>query len=129
MAAKTEVSDIPGVRVEVRPAPGSPHESDPVRSATTEEDGTFELEGLPSGPVLVRAEIELEPARARIPGEDDTTISQIAREVTYVPLRSREWGSPEFLTPAADAPPDLPGRFGQQQSSGSLGTPNLGKQE
>ncbi len=62
-------------------------------------------------------------------GDVNTTISEIARVVAYVPLRSREWGSAEFLTPASDAPSDLPGRFSQQQSSRSSGPPSSGKQE
>ena len=64
----------------------------------------------------------------RNPGDDDLSVSQIARVVTYVPLRSREWGSSEFLAPTGDAPPDLPGRF-KQQDSGSSKTLNLNKQE
>lgn len=63
------------------------------------------------------------------PGDNNTTINQIARVVTYVPLRSREWGSSEFLVPASDAPADLPGRFSQQPPSRSSGTPTSGKQE
>lgn len=53
----------------------------------------------------------------RSPGIDDSLIGQVARVIAYVPLRSREWGSADFLTPAADAPPELPGRFGQRVSS------------
>lgn len=65
----------------------------------------------------------------RNPGNDNNLIEQVARVVSYVPLRSREWGSAEFLTPAADAPPELPGRFGPHESSSNQGVPSSGKQE
>lgn len=65
----------------------------------------------------------------RSSGNDESLIAQVARVITYVPLRSREWDSSDFLTPAADAPPDLPGRFGQRESPTTQRAPSSGKQE
>lgn len=65
----------------------------------------------------------------RLPGVDEVPLREVMRMVTYVPLRSREWGSPEFLAPAKDAPPDLPGRFREQEPFRSSGVPSVGKQE
>jgi hypothetical protein len=62
-------------------------------------------------------------------GNDEDVIGQVAKVVADVPLRSREWGVPDFLAPATNAPPDLPGRFGQREPSSGTPAANPGKKE